>query len=971
MWADDTWEETALANLTSSDVFVIVGANESGSFAMTNDEGTSAAPVASEVTIAAGKITSTIADNMKWNISGNSTDGYTFYPNGDSKQWLYCTNSNNGVRVGTNDNKTFEIDSESGYMKHVATSRYVGIYNSQDWRCYTSINANIRNQSFKFYKKTSGGSTKADPELSFAKASYNATYGEEFTPPTLNTAAGFTGPVEYTSSDESVARVSDPETGELRINKGGTTTITATFAGDDAFNAGSASYTLNVTDNRIATTITQEDIMLDIADVGTLTVLRPVVKDASSNDVSYTNSLTAEGMPDVFFDIVADDNGMFGSFDSHGNIILNSVTGTATVKAVYNYFNTSEIYQPSECTFTITVVSPLENIAALTAKTDAGTYKVNLTDAVVTFASGNYAYIQDASGAVAMYKKNHGLNAGDVFNGTAIVAYQLRNQNPQITDLSGVTPVEGTAPNPEEVAQDAWSYTFTDVLSQYFKVTGVTITQSDSKYYIDLNGANVQLYKVGTALGNLNLSKKYTITGFPTLYNTTKELQIFVDPEMEVSVTPTIVADPISLTDFTYVEGNGPSTVKSLTVSGANLTDDIILSLGASSSYEMSLVESSDYTNSLTLTPTAGEVAETIVYVRLKAGLAIESYDGTITLTSTDAENVSVTLAGSVTAPGASYVTWDLSKKSYNEIEDPDIVTWSSTYVTLTNSSKSGGTSASNYLGGDTNNRTSSRFYSNNTLTITPASGYAITSVVFTATSESYATALSNSTWTNAIASASGTTVTITPTDVTKVFSAVIGGTCGFKEVKAYYEAIPATVDATIGGAGYATFSSNYTVDFSATSVEVFTAAVSGSSVVLTPVDSKKVPAYTAVVLKGATATGTVIESTDALTGNELKVSDGTVKGNGKIYVLAKVDDNVRFYKLKNDSPVPAGKAYLQVDGTNVPEFLDFEENTTGIDAVRGQKEEVRGEFYNLAGQRVAQPTKGLYIVNGKKIVIK
>ena len=178
-------------------------------------------------------------------------------------------------------------------------------------------------------------------------------------------------------------------------------------------------------------------------------------------------------------------------------------------------------------------------------------------------------------------------------------------------------------------------------------------------------------------------------------------------------------------------------------------------------------------------------------------------------------------------------------------------------------------------------------------------------------------------------------------------------------------------ISAEIGSAGYATFAAPVAVDFSATSVEVFTAAVSGSSVVLTSVESKKVPANTAVVLKGATATGTVIESAEALTGNELKVSDGTVKGDGSIYVLAKVDDNVRFYKLKNDSPVPAGKAYLQVDGTNVPEFLDFEENTTGIDAVRGQKEEVRGEFYNLAGQRVAQPTKGLYIVNGKKIVIK
>ena len=138
-----------------------------------------------------------------------------------------------------------------------------------------------------------------------------------------------------------------------------------------------------VTDNRIATTITQDNIVLDVADVATLTRLTPVVKDASGNVIEYTNSLAAEGIPDVFFDLVADDNGMFGYFDSHGNIILNSVTGTATVKAVYNYFNTSDVYKPSECTFTITVVSPLENIAALTANTEAGTYKVNLTDAVV------------------------------------------------------------------------------------------------------------------------------------------------------------------------------------------------------------------------------------------------------------------------------------------------------------------------------------------------------------------------------------------------------------------------------------------------------------------------------------------------------------------------------------------------------------------------------------------------------------
>lgn len=53
------------------------------------------------------------------------------------------------------------------------------------------------------------------------------------------------------------------------------------------------------------------------------------------------------------------------------------------------------------------------------------------------------------------------------------------------------------------------------------------------------------------------------------------------------------------------------------------------------------------------------------------------------------------------------------------------------------------------------------------------------------------------------------------------------------------------------------------------------------------------------------------------------------------------------------------------------PNFSFMENGTTGINDVRSQMEDGRGEVYNLAGQRVSQPTKGLYIVNGKKVVIK
>ena len=206
-------------------------------------------------------------------------------------------------------------------------------------------------------------------------------------------------------------------------------------------------------------------------------------------------------------------------------------------------------YYAGTASFTVSITdsAPLANIAALTEQTVASTYNVALSDAVVTYVNGNYAYIQDASGAVVYYKNGHGLTAGDVLNGTATVVYQLRNGNPQITNLTGVTPVPGTAPDPTEVAASAWNYTFSNVLSQYFKVTGATITQSNNKYYVSLGGESIQLYKAGGSISSLDLTKTYSITGFPTMYNTTKELQIFVDPEVEDTGEPSVTVTPATI----------------------------------------------------------------------------------------------------------------------------------------------------------------------------------------------------------------------------------------------------------------------------------------------------------------------------------------------------------------------------------------------------------------------------------------
>ena len=94
---DEQWVLTNLADLTETDVFVIVG-NNGSNFAMSNNNGTNSAPSAVAVTVANNEITGTVASTIQWNISGNATDGYVFYPNGSTSNWLYLIN--NKFRTG-------------------------------------------------------------------------------------------------------------------------------------------------------------------------------------------------------------------------------------------------------------------------------------------------------------------------------------------------------------------------------------------------------------------------------------------------------------------------------------------------------------------------------------------------------------------------------------------------------------------------------------------------------------------------------------------------------------------------------------------------------------------------------------------------------------------------------------------------------------------------------------------------------
>ena len=144
------WVSVPFADLKDGDKVVIVRTSGT-SLALSNDNGTSAAPSAVAIACTGNKLNAEPAANVIWQV-GIEDGGVVFYTGEDKTKWLYFTGTKaNGVRVGTNAANTFTFD--SNYLKHVGTSKYLGIYNNQEWRAYASCTgtSNIANQTFAFF----------------------------------------------------------------------------------------------------------------------------------------------------------------------------------------------------------------------------------------------------------------------------------------------------------------------------------------------------------------------------------------------------------------------------------------------------------------------------------------------------------------------------------------------------------------------------------------------------------------------------------------------------------------------------------------------------------------------------------------------------------------------------------------------------------------------------------------------------
>jgi hypothetical protein len=194
-----------------------------------------------------------------------------------------------------------------------------------------------------------------------------------------------------------------------------------------------------------------------------------------------------------------------------------------------------------------------------------------------------------------------------------------------------------------------------------------------------------------------------------------------------------------------------------------------------------------------------------------------------------------------------------------------------------------------------------------------------------------------------------------------------------------YLDLLPVTT--TISAYGWSTFSSDYALDFAKATEGLEAYMITGheGNVVTLAKVTGTVPAGTGLLLKGTAGAEyniPIVGSSDTdVSTNLLKAGTGAAVSaeSGKTtYVLGVNGGNAEFQKITTTSAtVERGKAYLVFNETISAPAMVFDGAITGISAIESAGIAEDGIYYNLSGQRVAQPTKGLYIVNGKKVIVK
>lgn len=185
------------------------------------------------------------------------------------------------------------------------------------------------------------------------------------------------------------------------------------------------------------------------------------------------------------------------------------------------------------------------------------------------------------------------------------------------------------------------------------------------------------------------------------------------------------------------------------------------------------------------------------------------------------------------------------------------------------------------------------------------------------------------------------------------------------------------SIPASISAAEFATFVTTYPV-VAPSAVKAYTVKVNTekSGIELSEIaEGTVIPAGTALLLNAAEGSYDFAVSADDaanITDNDLHAATADVTATGNEYALTKQNGVVGFAPVQTGVVIPAGKAYLQVDnaGAAAAKFLTIGGEATGINTVQSVGKTNNDAYYTLQGVKTMKPVKGVYIHNGKKVVV-
>ncbi|MCI6821926.1 MAG: hypothetical protein MR881_00315 [Bacteroidales bacterium] len=723
-----------------------------------------------------------------------------------------------------------------------------------------------------------------------------------------------------------------------------------------------------------------------------------------------TTSFDAEVGDDTFSepDLTGATDGVTYTSSNETVASVNASTGAVTIKGMgYAKITASaeanETYKAGSAFYDIYVYDSgtIKDLKAYITSDNETDIYFNLTStAVVTYAATNYAYMEDGHAGIYLYKKGHGLTAGNSFTGKVTAKGLLYNQLYEFTDFTPAAPA-GTA----DITATNWTIQdLTDsentgykmAESMRVKLTGVTATTSatGTSCTIEQGGASTTLALYNSL--SVTAGGVYDITGYPYNNDGTWEFRVYEESCLEKTGSKTVATVTFDEESYT-VETNGSITVSATKYS----TSDIVYSI-APEDDNVSIDENTGYI-------LAGATA------------------GTYTITATVAENndytsASATCVLTVTAPAPpSYnITAPLL---FKQITSTDELVLGTQYI-IANIAEGKGLPASGTITAvATISEENKANITDNTLV---KSEYVDKFAVLTLQKDEndnyvlinedgqYFTGAEKTeiSWQNAKGDystwkisfdGSGNALIVTTKTTGSARNIMISGSNikyyassnNYTKVQLYQKVTDLAISTLTNG--YATFVTDvpYVMPKGACGYAVTVAPQAGVIKKQVAYDEgKQVPAQTALLIGGASGTNyypAVLKENVAASYNGENYMEGARTADGDTRSLRGVD--VYYYKLALNSKGNPGFYYGATDGAafkltkpttaylTVPKsitpvngyLIDFEGETTGIDSIGQTDGNANGAIYNLNGIRMAQPLrnlpKGVYIVNGKKVI--